>query len=74
MYSRLKPTTAKKKVLEVLVKRHFERLRGCNSAALEVLKGNPYYRGYLVHFLNPCGGRNKTSMKGGTILEKRITH
>ncbi|MEM3423128.1 MAG: transposase [Candidatus Aenigmatarchaeota archaeon] len=51
----LRPTTAKKKVLEVLIKRHLERLKGCNSAALEVLKANLYYR----DFLNPCSGRNK---------------
>ncbi len=52
----LRPATAKKKVLEVLVRRHIERLKGCNSAALEVLRANPYYR----DFLNPCGGRNKS--------------
>ncbi len=51
----LKPTTAKKKVLEVLIRRWLERLKGCNSAALEVLRANPYYR----DFLNPCSGRNK---------------
>ncbi len=55
----LRPTIAKKKVLEVLVKRHLERLRGCNSAALEVLKGNPYYRDYLNDFLNSCSGGNR---------------
>ncbi len=55
----LRPTTAKKKVLEVLIRRWLERLICCNSAALEVLKGNPYYRDYLVHFLNPCSGGNK---------------
>jgi len=36
--------TPKKQVLEVLVKRHLERLRGWRSAPLRVLKENPYYR------------------------------
>ncbi|MEM3265345.1 MAG: hypothetical protein QXH07_05275 [Thermoplasmata archaeon] len=61
----LTTNTAKKKVLDVLIKRHIERLKGCNlswqtcSAVLEVLKGNPYYTGYLDDFLNPCSGGNK---------------
>ncbi|MEM3291125.1 MAG: transposase, partial [Candidatus Micrarchaeaceae archaeon] len=56
---RLKPTAGKKRVLDVLIRRHIERLKGCNSAALEVLKGNPYYAGYLEKLPNPCSGGNK---------------
>lgn len=46
----------KKKVLKVLVKRHLERLKGCQSAPLGVLKGNPYYRSFLEDVLNPWQG------------------
>lgn len=51
----IKSTTTKKKVLEVLIRRHLERLKGCNSAPLEVLKSNSYYKG----FLNPCSSGDK---------------
>jgi putative transposase len=37
----IKLHTPKKQVLKVLIKRHLERLKGCNSAPLEVLKDNP---------------------------------
>lgn len=46
---------AKKKFLHVLIKKHIEKLKGCDSAALEVLKDNSYYNGYLNYFLNPSG-------------------
>jgi len=47
----------KKQVLEVLIERHLERLKGCDSAPLEVLKGNPYYRDFLDRISQPleCG-------------------
>ncbi len=48
-----------KEVLRVLVKQYFERLKGCNSASLEVLKGNPYFRDFLEDFLNPRMVENK---------------
>ena len=50
----LRPITTKKKVPVALMKRHLEKLKGYNSDSLEVLKGNPYYRDCLVHFLNPA--------------------
>jgi len=52
--------TPKKQVLEVLIERHLERLKGCHSAPLEVLKENPYYsdsRDFLDGLSKPleCG-------------------
>jgi len=49
----IKVHTPKKAILKVLVKQYLERFTGCNSAPLEVLKGNPYFRDYLEDFLNP---------------------
>jgi putative transposase len=43
----------KKQVLKVLIKRHLERLKGCKSAPLDILKGNPYYKEFLEDILNP---------------------
>jgi putative transposase len=37
----------KKQVLKVLIEKHLERLKGCKSAPLDVLKKNPYYREFL---------------------------
>jgi len=34
------PYLPKKQVLKVLIKRHLERLKGCKSAPLDILKGN----------------------------------
>ncbi len=50
---------SKRQVLRVLVKQYFERVKGCNSAPLEVLKGNPYFRDFLEDFLNPRMVENK---------------
>ncbi|MEM3368641.1 MAG: RNA-guided endonuclease TnpB family protein [Thermoproteota archaeon] len=49
----VKVHTPKKVVLKILVKQYLERFKGCNSAPLEVLKDNPYFRDYLEDFLNP---------------------
>jgi putative transposase len=46
---KIKLHTPKKQVLKILTKRYLERLKGCNSAPLGVLKNNPYFR----DFLNP---------------------
>ncbi|QWK13352.1 MAG: transposase [Aquificota bacterium] len=43
----------KKQLLKVLIKRHLERLKGCKSAPLDILKGNPYYKEFLEDILNP---------------------
>ncbi len=43
----------KKQVLKILVMRYLERLKGCESAPLDVLKSNPYFRDYLEGILNP---------------------
>jgi putative transposase len=45
----IKLHTSKKQVLKILVRRYLERLKGCNSAPLEVFKANPYFK----DFLNP---------------------
>ncbi|MGB9811382.1 MAG: zinc ribbon domain-containing protein [Dictyoglomus turgidum] len=45
----IKLHTPKKQVLKILVKGYLERLKGCNSAPLEVFKVNSYFR----DFLNP---------------------
>ncbi len=50
---------SKREVLRVLVKQYLERQKGCNSAPLEVLKGNPYFRDFLEDFLNPRMMQNK---------------
>ncbi len=50
---------SKRQVLRVLVKQYLERVKGCNSAPLEVLKGNPYFRDFLEDFLNPRMVENK---------------
>jgi len=46
----------KKKVLKILVKKYLERLKGCWSADLELLKSNPYFRDCFEEFLNPRQG------------------
>ncbi len=56
----IKSSTPKKQFLKVLIKRYLERHKGCNSAPLEVLKANPYFR----DFLNPLSGGNKFLLKG----------
>ena len=50
------PSLPKKQVLKVLIKRHLERLKGCKSPPLDILKGNPYYREFLENILNPRQG------------------
>jgi putative transposase len=50
------PHLLKKQVLKVLVKRHLERLKGCKSPPLDILKGNSYYRDFLENILNPRQG------------------
>jgi putative transposase len=47
------PHLPKKHVLKVLIKKHLERLKGCKSAPLDILKGNPYYMEFLENILNP---------------------
>ena len=49
----IKPCTPKKKVLRILVKQYLERHSGCNSAPLELLRKNPYFRDFLSEFLQP---------------------
>jgi putative transposase len=44
----------KKQVLEILIKRYLERHKGCKSPPLDVIRGNPYFKGYLDNILNPC--------------------
>jgi transposase, IS605 OrfB family, central region len=43
----------KKQVLKILIERYLERLKGCKSAPLDVIKGNPYFKDYLDSILNP---------------------
>ncbi len=53
----IKLHTPKKVVLEILVKQYLERLKGCYSAPLEVLKKNPYFKSFLERLPKPleCG-------------------
>jgi len=44
----------KKQVLKILVERYLERLKGCKSPPLNILKGNPYFKDCLESILNPC--------------------
>jgi transposase, IS605 OrfB family, central region len=44
----------KKQVLKILIERYLERLKGCKSPPLDILKGNPYFKDYLESILNPC--------------------
>jgi putative transposase len=44
----------KKQVLKILIERYLERLKGCKSPPLDVVKGNPYFKDYLYNILNPC--------------------
>jgi len=46
----------KKQVLKILIERYLERLKGCKSPPLNILKGNPYFNDYLENILNPCQG------------------
>jgi transposase, IS605 OrfB family, central region len=43
----------KKQVLKILIERYLERLKGCKSPPLDVIKGNPYFKDYLDSILNP---------------------
>jgi len=58
----------KKKVLKILVKKYLERLKGCWSAPLELLKSNPYFRDYLEEFLNPRQGSPSRVSVHGTFV------
>lgn len=49
----IKLYTPKKHVLRILVKQYLERLKGCNSAPLELLKTNPYFKEFSV-IPKPC--------------------
>ena len=44
----------KKQVLNIPIERYLERLKGCKSPPLDILKGNPYFKDYLESILNPC--------------------
>jgi transposase, IS605 OrfB family, central region len=44
----------KKQVLKMLIEKYLERLKGCKSPPLDVIKGNPYFKDYLDSILNPC--------------------
>jgi transposase, IS605 OrfB family, central region len=44
----------KKQVLKILIERYLERLKGCESAPLDVIRDNPYFKDYLDSILNPC--------------------
>ncbi|WP_299237588.1 transposase [Sulfurihydrogenibium sp.] len=44
----------KKQVLKMLVERYLERLKGCKSPPLNIIKDNPYFKDYLESILNPC--------------------
>ena len=44
----------KKQVLKMLTERYLERLKGCKSPPLDVIKDNPYFKDYLDSILNPC--------------------
>jgi transposase, IS605 OrfB family, central region len=46
----------KKQVLKILIERYLERLKGCKSAPLDVIKDNPYFKDYLDSILNPRQG------------------
>jgi len=46
----------KKQVLKILTERYLERLKGCKSPPLDILKGNPYFKDCLESILNPCQG------------------
>jgi len=46
----------KKQVLKILIERYLERLKGCKSPPLDILKGNPYYKDFLESILNPWQG------------------
>jgi putative transposase len=53
----IKLHTPKKQVLRVLVRQYLERLDGCNSAPVKLLKANPYFMDYLSNFKPlECGG------------------
>ena len=41
------PYLTKKQVLKILTERYLERLKGCKSPPLNILKGNPYFKDYL---------------------------
>jgi putative transposase len=47
------PNLPKKQVLKVLIKRHLERLKGCKSPPLDILKSNHYYKEVFEDILNP---------------------
>jgi putative transposase len=44
----------KKQVLKMLIERYLERLKGCKSPPLDVIRDNPYFKDYLDSILNPC--------------------
>jgi putative transposase len=49
----IKPKISKKKVLQILIKEYLERHKGCNSAPLELLKTNPYYKDFVFSNSEP---------------------
>lgn len=56
---KINPVATKKQILSTLVKEHIERIKGCSSAALDILKGNSFYTVYLDEYLNLSSCRNK---------------
>jgi len=43
----------KKQVLKMLIERYLERLKGCKSPPLDVIRDNPYFKDYFDNILNP---------------------
>jgi len=58
----------KKELLKVSLKRYLERLKGCWSAPLELLKSNPYFRECFEEFLNPRQGSPSKVGVHGTFV------
>ena len=52
----------KKQALKILIERYLERLKGCKSPPLDILKGNPYFNDYLESILNPCQSLTELGM------------
>jgi putative transposase len=52
--SSLEGNLTKKQVLKMLIERYLERLKGCKSPPLDVIRDNPYFKDYLDIILNPC--------------------
>ena len=55
------PYLAKKQVLKMLIERYLERLKGCKSPPLNILKGNPYFKDYLRAVSTHFEAKGKTT-------------